>query len=561
MAATNLGLGLSNVEEPPFEQPEIVQSRESIPSSPPRQESTTPASPSLLATPTSTTNHSPADPEVGQDSPTIPIMGSPTPSSNSQGSTSKKFLARTRSFLTRKKSSSKLDQEREKASKAEAKQEKELRRIQENESRKSAKTERQAPTPVSSVKKRVAELNQIANTNGSPNSITPSTSFPRLMKVSSPTPASPSPLPSSDLPQPGSAASSIVPLPAVNEPQQSLIEEEEGEKTSVLQPEHAPPEVIREIEEDELATEFGSTPTDDSPFARPSTEISESQPESTIPSVTIDEPPTQETEHLEVKVPSALEDLPSPLPSPTPQSDLTDETPILVSEEDVFTHSRLPDSHDGGSFEPNEVHHDAPSQEASHLAVKVPSHFEDLPSSIPSPSPLPEDQSSFDPLTSEPDSIEPTETILPIPPTLAVSPTQEQDISDNDLHQRDPSSSSAATVVDLPDQDEMDMTINHQSNGDVPRTPSKQTVEPHDLSTPTAPTPPIFHSSPSSSPHGNNSQDPFIDSTPVKQPPLVSSQSNFSISTRNSTDTFETAAVPSTATSANASAASSIHNE
>lgn len=553
---------MSNIEEPPFQQPEFVPSSEPVPSSPPQLESTTPASPALLATPTSTKNHSPAEVEANTDSPTIPV--SPTPSASSQGSTSKKFLARTRSFLTRKKSSNKLDQEREKASKVEAKKEMDLRRTQEEETRKSATKERKVPTPVSSVKKRVAELNQIANTNGSPNSITPSPSTNRFGKASSPTPASPSPLPSSNLPQPGSAASSIVPLPAVDESLQGPIKEEEGKNTGVLQPEHAAPEVVEQIEEKELATEFGSNSKEGTPFARPSNEIFESQPESTIPSVVVDEPPAQEAEHLGVKVPSALEDLPSPLPAPTPQSNLAHETPVLVSKDETPAQSSLSGFPTEGTINTNETQQDAPAQEASHLAVKLPSQLEDLPSPIPSPSPLPDDQTTFDPLTSEPEaeqSLESTETILPIPPTF-VSPTQ--DISD--LHQRDPSSS--ATV--LPDQDEMDSTINHSRllNGDAPRTPSKQNEGPHDLSTlvtPTAPPPPIFHSS-SSSPH-NNSEDPFIDSTPVKPssssnppPPLVSSQSNFSISTRNSTDTFETAAVPSTATSANASAASSIHD-
>ncbi|BGP19813.1 hypothetical protein JCM10213v2_007944 [Rhodosporidiobolus nylandii] len=132
--------------------------------------------------------------------------------------------------------------------------------------------------------------------------------------------------------------------------------------------------------------------------------------------------PAQEKEHLQVKLPSAFEDLPSPIPSPTPQPDSPADLTLLAETEDDAT-APLPDiqppvfvvepaaqNGENGEIEPEplrsgettiEEDHTgpipsislsspppAPAQESEHLHVKVPSPLDDLPSPMPSPTPL-----------------------------------------------------------------------------------------------------------------------------------------------------------------------------
>ncbi|GAA5962627.1 hypothetical protein JCM3765_006864 [Sporobolomyces pararoseus] len=583
-SSSNMGLGLSNVEEPIFEPHPVVETEAELPTSPQR-DSTNPTSPQRDSTnPTSPTNlAAPASPALDSaanaDSPTIPP--SPTPSGTSQGSSSsKKFLARTRSFLSRKKSTSALDKGREKekvaTAKAEAKREKELRKIQQNEIRNSAKKERHVPTPVSSVKKRVAEL-EAANVSVPS---TPTTAS-RIRKTSipiSPTPVSPTPMPAS-LSQPGSAASSIVPLPsAEHNDLEGLVEEtkeeedhpEQESEISPLHPENPLSEVTQEIHKEEMEPEIGPSTVDEELTTSQEEPKTEEPP--IVPSQVIEESDVQEEGQADVRVPSALGDLHSPLASPTPQSDLLERTePLVIEEANQLEPTGLTEGESLTGVETSDV----PAQEENHLSVKIPASLKDLPSPLPSPSPAPitevhsqailVDSNDNDAQARESETTpEEAQTVPEIVPPAAESLVEIGGEEGSQLlhHERQ---NTEMTVV--PDES--------ISKEEAPQTPlknsSSEAIDPASLATPIAPSATLFASS-TSPPNALTptvpNDDPFIDSTPVKNssqpasppqqsPALVNSESRRSISTRNSIDTFETAdAPPSTL----ASASSSLHD-
>ncbi|GAA5911380.1 uncharacterized protein JCM6883_000075 [Sporobolomyces salmoneus] len=532
---SHMGLGLSNVGQPVFESTPTPVEPESTPLLPQEREPSAtppaPTSPPTLAAPTSPS----LDPSSKSSSPTVP--SSPTPSGTSQGSSSsKKFLARTRSFLSRKKSSTTLDKDKakEKAQADLLKRETSLRRTQppRDESEASPMTkkekERQAPTPVSSVKKRVAELEAAANREAS---VTPTqtTTGSRIRKASSPTPASPtsrdspSPLP----PQTGSAASSIIPLPEVED-----VQEEGTVDRQLSAPELEPqstPEVIEEIHEEERDTEIGP-PTNldkDEPVEKPIA----------IPSVVVEETLAQEENSSALEEPSSNPQAESVESANPPLSaDLVDSDRLVKEEEERINSS--------------ETLGDIPAQEANHLSVKVPSSLEDLPSPLPSPSPAPLSDSEPVAQLTESEST----------PQIQAPPGEfEKEEIPSLQHERQ---NTEATIT-LPSHE------GNELESIVPQTPLKNstTNDPSSLVTPSAA---LFtsSSSPSKQPTvaTNDESDPFIDSTPIKQPPppsltpspvsvpsessasspsqlhrQVTSQSYRSVSTKDSMETFETA--------------------
>ncbi|GAA5864799.1 hypothetical protein JCM1840_004908 [Sporobolomyces johnsonii] len=443
-----VGLGLENAPTPVFES--AVPATDAAPPATPTKE--------IAPIPIPSTPATLASPSLSQTSPAEPM--SPTPSNASTGSASKKFLSNVGGLLRRKKSSlGKEEREREKEQakldKAEAKREKELRRVREEELRKEQK-QRKAPALVSSVRARVKEIEAEAGLAAVPAS--PTTTPSRIRTASSPRPASPSPAspsPAPSLPRSVSTASSIVPaslrqirrvpVPAeeiaaepvtVDQPQKELSVPVDA--SPVGEPEEAPsstPAVSPVVETaevqavstvDEPKEEITATPAvatidepkeetavplspepkeevavpfDDEPAAeQPASTVNEPEEEHTAPTPPIIvASPTQESEHLEVKAPSSLDDVPAPIPSPTTQSipaavvgllaetDITWVVPAL--EPPVFAAEQ--DGDHTGPIPPIPVEVASLAQESQHLYVKVPSSFDDLPSPEPSPTPHP----------------------------------------------------------------------------------------------------------------------------------------------------------------------------
>lgn len=126
--------------------------------------------------------------------------------------------------------------------------------------------------------------------------------------------------------------------------------------------------------------------------------------------------PTQESEHLHVKVPTSLAELPSPMPSPSPfvadgegeAVPLVEDVPVIQDGLRTITSNPEPErksepetpadyQHVAASPADRETEvmaSDAadaasPTPESEHLQVKVPASLADLPSPIPSPSPSP----------------------------------------------------------------------------------------------------------------------------------------------------------------------------
>ncbi|GAA5889564.1 hypothetical protein JCM5296_005986 [Sporobolomyces johnsonii] len=456
-----VGLGLENAPTPVFESavpatdaaPPATPTKEIAPIP-------IPSTPATLASPSPSAN-TPLSRSLSQSSQTSPAEPmSPTPSNASTGSASKKFLSNVGGLLRRKKSSlGKEEREREKEQakldKAEAKREKELRRVREEELRKEQK-QRKAPALVSNVRARVKEIEAEAGLVAVPAS--PTTTPSRIRTASSPRPASPSPAspsPAPSLPRSVSTASSIVPaslrqirrvpVPAeevavepvtVDQPQKELSvpvdaspvgePEEAPSSTPAVSPVEETAEVqavstVDEPKEESTATpavaivdepkeetavplspepkEEVAVPLDDEPAAeQPASTVSEPEEEQTAPTPPIIvASPTQEPEHLEVKVPSSLDDVPAPIPSTTTQTISTAVVEHLVEADATWVVPALEppvfateqDGDHTGPIPPIPVEVASPAQESQHLYVKVPSSFADLPSPEPSPTPHP----------------------------------------------------------------------------------------------------------------------------------------------------------------------------
>lgn len=123
-------------------------------SSPPTSVTALPASPPLAAT-SSRSDETAASSSLSPAGNAAPR--SPTPSGSSGKSTSKKLLDSVGGFLRRKSSSEKEQNRLAREEKAQQKEEVRLRKLEEEETKREAKTKK-APQPVSSVKKRVQEI-------------------------------------------------------------------------------------------------------------------------------------------------------------------------------------------------------------------------------------------------------------------------------------------------------------------------------------------------------------------------------------------------------------------
>lgn len=180
-------------------------------------------------------------------------------------------------------------------------------------------------------------------------------------------------------------------------------------------------------------------------------------PESVVPNVSytaspLRPPPTQESEHLRVKVPTSFGELPSPMSSPSPfvaggegeAAPLVEDVPVVQDDLRATTSSPEPvpetpadyehivaspadretepiASNAAGIASPSRL---PPTQEMEHLHVKVPTSLAELPSPIPSPSPFAaegENQGAAGPplVQDEPvvqDEPLPTSALVPEPP-------------------------------------------------------------------------------------------------------------------------------------------------
>ncbi|GAA6015544.1 hypothetical protein JCM10207_008630 [Rhodosporidiobolus poonsookiae] len=526
VSSQHVGLGLAHTPQPPVET--------AVETAPP----STPKKAALPLFEPSTTPQTPASPTLSADNALSRTLSqssapkSPTPSNSSTGS--KKLLASVGGFLRRKKSN--VDKDAAKRAKEDAKREKEeqkqLRKLREEELKREVR-ERKAPTPVSSVKKRVKEIEEEEQAATGPGgaaspaqgSVSGSTTPVRSRTTSgfgSNGPASPTPVPRG-LARPASVASSLraaspvtavggeVIKPAeveaqpknditaepdlaaqgpvmVDEPREtsdavpaSQVGDEEDSATpqpsaSEDQPAPAAGQLVDEVptalpaEEADVA-QPAETTSATAPLARyEETNYNSSQIEDAVadsnehtspappvlellaePEQDVTGPvevgsspaPAQEAEHLQVKLPSSLDDLPSPTPSPTPQPDAAEpaqlvedseptqpipeiQPPVFVVEpaESAFEESSpvvlsqsIEDDHTGPIPSIEIASPPAPAQESEHLHVKVPSSFDDLPSPMPSPTPAGHDEGEVEPLAEDL-----TETIPEIrPPVFAPS--------------------------------------------------------------------------------------------------------------------------------------------
>ncbi|GJN93728.1 hypothetical protein Rhopal_006785-T1 [Rhodotorula paludigena] len=370
--AAPLGLGLLGADETdalshgPASAPPATPSKDD-----PR---VAPSTPRALASPTLSSGEA-LSPTLSQASrasqSSLGVPKSPTPSSSSGGS--RKFLSNVGGFLKRRKSNA-ADKEQARREKEDAKREKEeqkqLRKLKEDELRREKK-ERRIPTPVSNVKARVREIEEEAKGIAAPSSPSTPTRI-RTTSASSPPPISPR-----SLSRPGSVSSlrRLPPKPIVPPPSDPL-----------------PPLPVESIT------------SNASPPLAASAATSGETGANTAPAVVS---PAQESQHLHVKTPAPLDELPSPIPSPTPLAGERGDAPLLVaaSEDDVTETlpSLRPPTFGATAPERYELadaaeEHAAvlpslnvtspvPAQTPEHLHVKVPSALEDLPSPAPSPTP------------------------------------------------------------------------------------------------------------------------------------------------------------------------------
>lgn len=410
-----------------------------------------------------------------------PPPKSPALSTGSTSSTSRKFLGQVGGFLRRKKSSnlgtptSRAEKEAALRATEEAKQ---LRKVQEEELRREVKA-RKAATPVSSVKKRVKEIEEEAKaeaeagTEGAPATPQRGRTTSGGSKQGSPRPASPTPQRSAsalghsiamdeadeakaveeNVPEPASkdramvasglpflgAAAAGVGAAAVAAGGVVAVaygqDEVEGEQKEVVE---------EGVEEQPLSEEMHvEEPNAPAVLLEAPSQPDEDALTGPIPPQAIDTP-AQESQHLFVKLPSSLDNLPSPIPSPSPQASFGScESAQLASDDDttqtfpdlsppVFL-VQQPDSdatpqldlstaYDGdenhtGPIPDIAMVSPAPAQESEHLLVKIPASYEDLASPLPSPTPL-GGGGAYEP---EPLAEDLTETIPEISPPVFVA--------------------------------------------------------------------------------------------------------------------------------------------
>lgn len=359
-----------------------------------------------------------------RDSRTAPK--SPTPSRGSTSSTgSRKFLASVGGFLKRKKSTVSKEQARRDKDAAEAaareeREAKELRKLREEELRREVR-ERKAPTPVSNVKARVREIEEEEAAVGASAVVPTSPTTPSRVRTASggPRPATPT----RSLARPGSVLSlrsaaaaktgaPELPLPPIPAP--APVENGSNE-VAVAEPE--PAAVSATVAGGPAGPSVDDSvtlSTVDEPTLVSSVETAPESDHTGVIGVAPVVSPAQESQHLHIKAPGALDELASPLPSPTPHTAETGEPALLADGEDLTAPlpdvappvSALATGQDPVSVadvetllaDPDEAHaavipsidisSPAPTpQTPEHLHVKVPSALEDLPSPVPSPTP------------------------------------------------------------------------------------------------------------------------------------------------------------------------------
>ncbi|GAA5940591.1 hypothetical protein JCM3775_004738 [Rhodotorula graminis] len=417
-----VGLGLVDAPVPPAQDDAIAPATpsEDAPPSPSAHDPHMPSSTAMAQT------LSAASARSGDSRSSLAAPKSPTPSTGSTSSTSsRKFLASVGGFLKRKKSTvSKEQAKRDKAEAAarEEREAKELRKLREEELYREIK-ERKAPTPVSNVKARVREIEeeeQQAVGSGSVVSPTSPTSPSRPASPKTPSrvrTASGGPRPATptrSLARPGSmmslrsaaasrAAVPDLPLPPIP----ALATNGTGAEAPHAGP--AVPLVAPSAESTSLGAAAAGLPS----LVAADAALADDDITGPVMPAVVDTP-AQESQHLHVKVPTALEDLPSPLPSPTPRSASTDVPPLLahdddltapladvappvfalatasepVSVADVETLLSDPGEARAAVLPSIDVSSPTPApQTPEHLHVKVPSALEDLPPPAPSPTP------------------------------------------------------------------------------------------------------------------------------------------------------------------------------
>ncbi|BGP51344.1 hypothetical protein JCM10450v2_007282 [Rhodotorula kratochvilovae] len=407
-----MGLGLVNapiqpVEPEPESAPPATPKKDDL-----RSSAANPQTPHTLASPSlsAAAAHSPALSQGSQSSFGIPK--SPTPSSSSTGS--RKFLASVGGFLMRKKSA--VDKEQARRDKADAAREKEeqkqLRKLREEELRREIK-ERKAPTPVSNVKARVREIEEEhAAVSAAPTSPATPSRVRTASSSTSPRPGTPTRSVSRHASVTSLRALSSAPaVPPPDEPLPALPIDAAPADAPAQAETHA-----ERLEALNSSDSFVHAAEEPSMLLAPEPVVDEehtgiiAQPSALTPA--------QELQHLQVKVPSSLDNLTSPIPSPTPQSAEPHNYSLIAGDDDhtaplpdltppVFAVTApaplVDDASDDEVAAPAageehtavlpslDVSSPVPAQTPEHLHVKVPSAFADLPPAAPSPTPRGED--------------------------------------------------------------------------------------------------------------------------------------------------------------------------
>ncbi|GAA6053228.1 hypothetical protein JCM3770_002666 [Rhodotorula araucariae] len=404
-----MGLGLVNTPIQPGEPEPAAPAtpRKDDPHPHSHSRAADPQTPHTFASPSLSVDaaHSPALSQGSQ--PSFRMPKSPTPSSSSTGS--RRFLASVGGFLKRKKSAVEKDQARQDKADAvrEKEEQKQLRKLREEELRREIK-ERKAPTPVSNVKARVREIEEEHGAAGAApaSPMTPSRVRP-ASSTTSPRPGTPTRIASRHPSATSLRAlsdTSVVPppdqplpaLPADSDVVDPLVHADSAAQLQVEAPEAAAYHDVSPNTVDKLSMLLGYEGAAEDERAG---------------SIRL---PAQESQHLHVKLPSSLDDLPTPVPSPTPQAmDAAPAEPLPTSDDDQTTPipnlvqpvfaAAAPDivgkqmdeeCVDADADEdhtvvlsPIDVSAPVPAQSPEHLHFKVPSSVADLLSATPSPTP------------------------------------------------------------------------------------------------------------------------------------------------------------------------------
>ncbi|GAA5867677.1 hypothetical protein JCM8547_001339 [Rhodosporidiobolus lusitaniae] len=404
-----VGLGLSHTPASPVElfvedAPPATPRKSPLPARASAASPRTPISPSLSPDLSRSFSHA----SQQAKSPTLPPK-SPTPSSGSTASTSRKFLAGVGSLLRRKKSgldstsppsspasttASPSVKDRVETAKEAAKREKEeakaLRKVREEELRKEIK-ERKAATPVSNVKARVKEIEEEHRAEA----VSPATPS-RVRTLSgvndSPTPAGgmsrSGSLAGGGLARPGSMVSltgvsaAAAGGAAAGMPVFGAVTAAKVDEPFEVEEKELPAAPVEQVE-----GQVDDAPVEDAPTAEAPETIKPVEPVELFEAA-------QPVEAEESDVPAVEEAAPlEEVAAPAALSQETTAPAVEIASRESVTPalqvaSQQPDDdHTGPISVPSNT---TPAQEMEHLTVKLPSALDDLPSPIPSPTPQPD---------------------------------------------------------------------------------------------------------------------------------------------------------------------------